>query len=92
MSELTSWEYMAFGLIFLWSGFVRSGLGFGGAALALPLLLLLVDNPLTVMPILAVQLLVFGAVSVTTRLNYVDWYYLVRTLPWLLRAILPSRT
>ncbi len=37
VSELTSWGYIAFGLIFLWSGFVRSGLGFGGAALALPL-------------------------------------------------------
>ena len=74
MSELSSWEYIAFGLIFLWSGFVRSGLGFGGAALALPPLLLLVDNPLTVMPILAVQLLVFGAVNVTTRLDYVDWH------------------
>ena len=47
MADLTTWEYIAFGLIFLWSGFVRSGLGFGGAALALPLLLLLVANPLT---------------------------------------------
>jgi len=84
VADLTSWGYIAFGLIFLWSGFVRSGLGFGGAALALPLLLLLVDNPLTVMPILAVQLLVFGAVSVITRLDYVDWHYLVRSLPWLL--------
>ena len=48
MSELTSWGYIAFGLIFLWSGFVRSGLGFRGAALALPLFLLVVDNPLIV--------------------------------------------
>ena len=48
MVDLTSWEYFAFGLIFLWSGFVRSGLRFRGAALALPLFLLVVDNPLTV--------------------------------------------
>ena len=37
VKELTSWEYIAFGLIFLWSGFVLSELGFWGAALALPL-------------------------------------------------------
>jgi hypothetical protein len=84
VSELSSWEYIAFGLIFLWSGFVRSGLGFGGAALALPLLLLLVDNPFSVLLFLSFQLLVFGAVSVITRLDYVDWHYLVRSLRWLL--------
>jgi uncharacterized membrane protein YfcA len=35
--------------IFIWSGFVRSGLGFGGAALALPLMLLIYDQPLLVL-------------------------------------------
>ncbi|MBI16344.1 MAG: permease [Proteobacteria bacterium] len=84
MLDLETWQFGAFGLIFVWSGFVRSGLGFGGAALALPMLLLLVDNPLTVMPILAVQLLVFSAVSVVTRLDQVDWPYLLRSLPLLL--------
>ena len=48
VADLTSWEYIAFDLIFLWSGFVRSGLSFRGAALALPLFLLVVDNPLIV--------------------------------------------
>ena len=48
VADLTSWEYIAFDLIFLWSGFVRSGLSFRGAALALPLLLLVVANTLTV--------------------------------------------
>ena len=28
VKKLTSWEYIAFGLIFLWSGFVLSELGF----------------------------------------------------------------
>ena len=84
MLDLPTWQYGAFGLIFVWSGFVRSGLGFGGAALALPMLLLLVDNPLTVMPILAVQLLLFSAFSVVTRLDHVDWFYLLRSLRLLL--------
>ena len=35
MSELTSWEYIAFGLIFLWSGFVLSELGFLGCSTGL---------------------------------------------------------
>ena len=34
------WQLLATALIFIWSGFVRSGLGFGGAALGLPFLLL----------------------------------------------------
>jgi hypothetical protein len=50
----------------------------------LPLLLLLVDNPFSVLLFLSFQLLVFGAVSVITRLDYVDWHYLVRSLRWLL--------
>jgi len=33
-------------LIFLWAGFVRTGLGFGGAALGLPLMLILGGTPL----------------------------------------------
>jgi hypothetical protein len=36
-------------MIFVWSGFVRSGLGFGGAALALPLMLLVYDQPILVL-------------------------------------------
>jgi uncharacterized membrane protein YfcA len=33
------------GLIFVWTGFVRTGLGFGGAALGLPLMLLVGGSP-----------------------------------------------
>ena len=32
-SDLTQWQFIAIALTFIWSGFVRSGLGFGGAAL-----------------------------------------------------------
>jgi len=34
-------------LVFIWTGFVRSGLGFGGAALGLPLMLFIYDQPCT---------------------------------------------
>ena len=33
-------------IIFVWSGFVRSGLGFGGAIFTLPFLLLVHNDPL----------------------------------------------
>lgn len=31
MSDLSLFQYALIALIFIWSGFVRSGLGFGGA-------------------------------------------------------------
>ena len=39
MQDLLWYQYALIGLIFCWSGFVRSSLGFGGAVLALPFLL-----------------------------------------------------
>ena len=47
--------------MFVWSGFVRSGLGFGGAVLTLPFLLLVHNEPLVFLPIIAVHLLVFSS-------------------------------
>ncbi|MBU2864070.1 TSUP family transporter [Reinekea marina] len=61
MTDLATWQYVTIGLIFIWSGFVRSGLGFGGAALALPLLLLVVNEPLFFLPIISIQLLIFSS-------------------------------
>ena len=61
MSELLPWQYTAIALVFVWSGFVRSGLGFGGAVLSLPFLLLIVDDPLIFLPIIAVHLLFFSS-------------------------------
>ena len=94
MSELALYQYILIGLIFIWSGFVRSGLGFGGAVLSLPFLLLVVDEPLIFLPLIAVHLLVFS--SLTIWLNHrkavkasepgeaadgtVDWQYLWRIL------------
>ncbi|MBE01695.1 TSUP family transporter [uncultured Marinobacter sp.] len=88
MSDLSLVQYVLIGLIFIWSGFVRSGLGFGGAVLSLPFLLLVLDEPLVFLPIIAVHLLVFSALTIwmNNRKNRktggaraegtVDWRYL----------------
>ena len=77
-ATLAPWRFGAICLAFAWSGFVRSGLGFGGAALALPLLLLVVDDPILFLPTIGFQLLLFSTLTVATRLGNVDWAYLAR--------------
>ncbi|WP_428622367.1 TSUP family transporter [Sedimenticola sp.] len=64
MNELETYQYLLIALIFVWSGFVRSGLGFGGAALSLPFLLLIDNRPLIFLPIIAIHLLVFSSSTV----------------------------
>lgn len=66
LPELSIVQWVLVCLIFVWSGFVRSGLGFGGAALALPFLLLVENQPLLFLPIIAVHLLIFSS-SITLR-------------------------
>ncbi|NAW34070.1 sulfite exporter TauE/SafE family protein [Halomonas alimentaria] len=61
MEALAAWQYLAIALIFVWSGFVRTSLGFGGAVLSLPFLLLVLDQPLVFLPIIAIQLLIFSS-------------------------------
>lgn len=60
MTGLAVEQYILIGLIFIWSGFVRSGLGFGGAVLSLPFLLLIVNDPLVFLPPIAIHLLIFS--------------------------------
>jgi uncharacterized membrane protein YfcA len=64
MAELQAYQYVLIGLIFVWSGFVRSGLGFGGAVMSLPFLLLIDNRPLVYLPIIAVHLLFFSSITV----------------------------
>ncbi|SEG05580.1 TSUP family transporter [Marinobacterium lutimaris] len=61
MADLLPWQYALIGLVFVWSGFVRSGLGFGGAVLALPFLLLVLNKPLVFLPIISIHLLIFSS-------------------------------
>jgi uncharacterized membrane protein YfcA len=94
MGELAVWQLGCIALIFIWSGFVRSGLGFGGAALALPFLLLIENEPLVFLPLISIQLMVFSSVIAwqghrqTKRLrkatdsdeSNIDWTYLKKSL------------
>ncbi|NBV88906.1 MAG: sulfite exporter TauE/SafE family protein [Betaproteobacteria bacterium] len=93
MADLSTLELLGVALIFIWSGFVRSGLGFGGAVLALPFLLLIHDDALLFLPLIAVHLIVFS-VWITWRSHRdarraqpdsqndqrADWDYLRRAL------------
>lgn len=63
-------------LLFVWAGFVRTGLGFGGAALGLPLMLFLNNDPLLWLPIIGTHLLFFSGLTLSKRLHNVDWAYL----------------
>lgn len=63
-------------VLFVWTGFVRTGLGFGGAALGLPLMLFIHNDPRLWLPIISVHLLFFSGLTLRTRLHNVDWAYL----------------
>lgn len=76
LSQFSTIEIILIGLIFVWSGFVRTGLGFGGAALGLPLMLFIDNQPLYWLPIIGAHLLFFSGLTLRTRLNHVDWAYL----------------
>ncbi len=71
-------------LLFAWSGFVRSGLGFGGAALTLPLLLLIYDQPLFWLPMIGAHLLFFTVFTLRSRLGNVDWACLKKNIVFIL--------
>ncbi|MCH8530651.1 MAG: TSUP family transporter [Saccharospirillum sp.] len=92
MADLSLVQYGLIALIFIWSGFVRSGLGFGGAALSLPFLLLVHDRPVVFLPIIGIHLLVFSSLTVwqshrkqqrnpeSDHPGGVDWPYLRKIL------------
>lgn len=82
-ATLSVGQLLSIAALFVWSGFVRSGLGFGGAALTLPMLLLVLDEPIVFLPAIALQLLVFSTLTVATRTANVDWQYLRRISGWL---------
>ena len=61
--------------IFIWIGFVRTGLGFGGAVLGLPLLMLVGGSPIDWLPIIGIHLLFFSGIALARSLKKVDWSY-----------------
>jgi uncharacterized membrane protein YfcA len=74
--DFSPYQILTIALVFVWTGFVRTGLGFGGAALGLPLMLFIHNNPLLWLPIISVHLLFFSGLTLFNRLHNVDWQYL----------------
>lgn len=72
-------QALLIGLLFIWAGFVRTGLGFGGAALGLPLMLFIHNDPRLWLPIISTHLLFFSGLTLRTRLHNVDWRYLCQS-------------
>lgn len=68
----------------MWAGFVRSGLGFGGAALGLPFMLFIHDQPVYWLPMIGFHLLFFSSLTLRTRLDHVDWAYLKSSLYYII--------
>lgn len=86
--DFTLYQLLLVAVIFVWTGFVRTGLGFGGAALSLPILLFLYDDPVYWLPIIGAHLLFFSAITLRTRINNVDWDYLKHTSFFIVPAAL----
>ena len=82
----SSIEIVVISLIFVWIGFVRTGLGFGGAVLGLPLLMVVGGSPIDWLPIIGIHLLFFSGIALANSLKAVDWDYLKNSLPWILPA------
>lgn len=73
-------QLIVIGLVFVWTGFVRTGIGFGGAALGLPLLLLVDDKPLVFLPIIGTHLLFFSLLTVSSRSHNINWAIVAKVL------------
>jgi uncharacterized membrane protein YfcA len=82
--DFSTTQLIAISVIFVWSGFVRAGLGFGGAALALPLLLIVLDQPLFFLPIIATHLLIFSSITAGRGLKNIDRAFLKESLRWMI--------
>ena len=78
-SDFSHFDIFLTCVLFIWTGFVRSGLGFGGAALGLPLMLMLYDQPLFWLPIIGFHLLFFSSITFGRNLQSVDWHYLKKS-------------
>lgn len=80
LSIFSTGQLAAIILIFIWTGFVRTGIGFGGAALGLPLLLLVDDKPLVFLPIIGTHLLFFTSITLLSRSHNVNWSVVAKAM------------
>jgi uncharacterized membrane protein YfcA len=88
LPDFSTLDILLTAILFVWTGFVRSGLGFGGAALGLPLMLFINAEPIFWLPIIGLHLLFFSALTLRTRLHNVDWVYLKSSLLFIIPAAL----
>lgn len=63
MPDFLWYQHLLLALIFIWSGFVRSGLGFGGSLFTLPFVLLVYDDPVFFLPMISMHLLFFASLT-----------------------------
>jgi uncharacterized membrane protein YfcA len=63
---------------------VRAGLGFGGAVLSLPVLLMIDNQPLFWLPILSLHLIFFTSISLKSRIHNIDWSVLKNTIGYII--------
>ena len=86
--DLSLEQTLIAGLLFVWAGFVRTGLGFGGAALGLPLMLFLNNDLLLWLPMIGIHLLFFSTLTLSKRLHNVDWKYLCHSLFYIIPPVI----
>lgn len=86
LSDFSVLEIIVVNVIFLWTGFVRSGLGFGGAALGLPFMLFVRDQPIFWLPVVGAHLLFFSGLTIGTELRRVDWRYIGKSSIYIIPA------
>ena len=67
--SFTFLELSLVALIFVWIGFIRTGLGFGGAVLGLPILMLIGGSPIDWLPIIGIHLLFFSSITLQIHLK-----------------------
>ncbi len=83
MYDLSFYQLIIIAIIFIWTSFVRTGIGFGGAALSLPFLLLFNQSALYWLPIIGIHLLFFTSLALRSSLKKVDWSYLKQAILWM---------
>lgn len=59
---------------FAWSGFLRTAFGFGASALMLPIALLVVDNPIIVIPVVVAQTIALSGFEAVRHHKKVAWH------------------